>query len=510
MNVEQVLINEYKVHPIVAKALIRKGIVDTDLVKSLFYPTIENLLPYRAIANMELALKEILRYSSKEEILIWGHDDLDGVSSTAILLKVLRILNSNPIYYIPKRGSQGHKLTRQGVDFAYSKGIKLIICVDTGLSSIEEVEYAKEKGISVIIADHHEMPEELPSAIILNPKLGGTIPYLSASGLSLKIALGLINLKFGYDINFILENHPEIIIYSALGTISDRMPIFSENKIIVDLAKELINKYSFPLFRAYSLITGQGASIESLIPILSTINSEGERHLIVELLLSDDEVFVEEQLSRIYKYSLEITTKLDAEVKRIERNIKRIKGYILLDLRHLSPYHIGYIASRIKDKFKVPVIAISYDEEHKIVAEIRAPNGYNMLEFLNALSDLFINYGGHKNACGFSMEAENLTDFIEETENYFSNYKVNLKLEENFDLIIDKFDDELFQSLDNLRKLGVRFKILLKGDLKDIVSKLKYYTILDNQQILSIYAPENLNYIVILTTEDGFKIEEIG
>ncbi|MEO0203170.1 MAG: DHH family phosphoesterase [candidate division WOR-3 bacterium] len=510
MNVEQVLINDYKIHPLIAKVIVKKGITDQDLIRSLFYPTIENLLPWRAIVNIELALKEILKYSSKEEILIWGHDDIDGVTSTVILLKTLRVLNSNPIYYIPRRGSEGYKLTKFGVDYAYSKGIKLIICVDMGLSSIEEVEYAREKGISVIIVDHHEIIHDLPSAIILNPKLGGTIPYLSTSGLSLKIALGLLNLKFGYDINFILENYPEIIVYSALGTISDKMPIFSENKIIVDLAREIVNKYSFPVFRAYTLITGQKPSLEALIPIFSSVSSDGEKHQLVELLIFDDEVFIEDQLSKIYKKSIEISTKLESEIKRIENEIKRIKGYILLDLRNLSPYHIGYVASRIRDKFKVPVIAISYDENGKIVSEIRAPYGYNMLEFLNSLSDLFINYGGHKTACGFSMEAENLADFIEETENYFRNYKFNPRIEDSFDLVIESFDDVLFQNLDSLRKLGIRFRILLRGNLKDIISKLKYYTILDNQQILSIHVPESLKYIVILTTEDGFKVEEVG
>ncbi len=511
MNVEQVLVNEYKIHPLAAKALIRNGINDLDLVKSLFQPTIENLLPPRAIPNMENALKEILKFSSKEGILIWGHDDLDGITSTAILIEALNLLGSNPLFYIPRKGSEGHKLTKFGVDYAYERGIKLILCVDTGLSSIEEIEYANEKGITVIIADHHELPSILPNAIVLNPKMGGSFAYLSSSALSLKIALGLLSIKFKYDINYIIENHPKMIIYAALGIISDRMPIFSENKIIVDLAKELINKYSFPLFRAYTLITGNRPSLEALVPIFSSVHSEGERHLVLELLLSDDEIFIEENFSRIYKRSRETLNKLEAEIYRIKKDIKRIKGYILLDLRHLTPDEIGYVASKIRDIFKVPVIAISKDENNRIVGEIRAPAGYNMLEFLDRVSDFLINYGGHKLACGFSMESENIYDFIEETEKYFSEYKKDsIRNEDAYDLVLDKFDDNILQNLENLRKLGVKFRILFKGDLKGIISKLKYYSIIDPQQILSIYAPENLNYIVLLTTEDGFKVEEIG
>ncbi len=510
MNVEQILINEYKIHPLVARALIRNGITDLDLVKSLFQPTIENLLPPRAILNMETALKEILKFSSKEGILIWGHDDLDGITSTAILIETLNLLGSNPVYYVPRKSSEGHKLTKFGVDYAYEKGIKLIICVDTGLSSIEEVDYANEKGITVIVADHHELPSTLPKAIILNPKMGGAFAYLSSSALSLKIALGLFNIKFKYDINYIIEKHPKMVVYAALGIISDRMPIFSENKIIVDLAKELINKYSFPLFRAYTLITGNRASLEGLVPILSSIRSEGERHLVLELLLSDDDIFIEENFSKIYKRSKETLIKLEAEIDRIKRDIKRIKGYVILDLRHLEPDEIGYVASKIRDAFKVPVIAISKDESNRIVGEIRAPIGYNMLEFLDSISDLFMNYGGHKYACGFSMESENIYDFIEETEKYFSEYKANIRSEDTYDLVLDKFDDDILQNLENLRKLGVKFRILLKGELRSVISKLKYYPIIDPQQILSIYAPENLNYIVILTTEDGFKVEEVG
>jgi single-stranded-DNA-specific exonuclease len=509
MNVEQILEDEYKLHPQIIKVLMKKGIVDLELVKSLFQPTIENLLSPRAIPNMELALKEILKYASKETILIWGHDDLDGTTSTAILIKTLNMLESNSIYYIPKRNSEGHKLNKFGVDYAYENNIKLIICVDTGLSSYEEVEYANEKGISVIIADHHELPEKLPNAIIVNPKMGGSFAHISASLLSLKIAVGLLNLKFKYDINYIISNMPELIIYSALGIIADRVPLFSENKIIVDLAKELINRYSFPLFRVFSMITGQSPNLYSIIPILSSIHSEGFRHLAVELLLSNDETFIEEHLIKIYKKTKDILSKLDQEVIRIKNENKRVKGYLLLDLRHIEPEYIGYIAGKIKEIYKVPVIAISIDENNKIVGEIRAPLGYNMLDFLNSISDLLNSYGGHKLACGFSMDVENLYDFIEEVERYFSNYKKEND-DENYDLILDKFDDEIIQNVENLRKLGVRFRILFKGNLKDIISKIKYYPIIDPNQILSIYAPEDLKYLVVLAMEDGFKIEEIG
>ncbi|MCS7245528.1 MAG: DHH family phosphoesterase [candidate division WOR-3 bacterium] len=508
MNIEQVLVNEYKINPTVADILIKKGINDIDLVKSLFQPTIENLLPPRSIVNMETALKEILKYSSKEGILIWGHDDVDGTSSTAILMKTLRLLGTEPIYYIPKKNSEGHKLNKFGIDFAYEKGIKLIICLDTGISSVDEVEYAKEKGISVIIADHHEIPKILPDAIILNPKMGGTFQHISSSVLSFKIALGLLNLKFKYDINYIIENEPSLIVYASLGVIADRLPLFSENKIIVDTAKELINKYGFTIFSVYHLITGQQPTIYSLIPILSSIFSEGERHLAVELLLSNDEIFVEEQLSKIYKQSKEKLLLLENELQKIKEQIKRIRGYILLDLRHMNSNSIGYIASKVRDYYKVPVIAISKDELGKVVGEIRTPTGYNMLEFLDSISELLINYGGHKTACGFSMENDSLYDFIEECEKFFTKYKPNI--EEIYDLILNSFDDEILQNIENLRKLGVRFRILFKGNLKDIVSKLKYYTIVDPNQILSVRAPEHLNYIVVLSAEDGFRIEEIG
>lgn len=508
MNIEQVLVNEYKINPTVANALIKKGINDIDLVKSLFQPTIENLLPPRSIVNMEIALKEILKYSSKEGILIYGHDDVDGVSSTTILIKALRLLGTEPIYYIPKKNSEGHKLNKFGVDFAYENGIKLIICLDTGINSIEEVEYAKEKGISVIIADHHEIPETLPDAIILNPKIGGTFAYISASVLSFKIALGLLNLKYKYDINYIIENEPSLIVYASLGVIADRLPMFSENKIIVDTAKELINKYSFTIFSVYHLITGQKPTIHSLIPILSNISTEGKRHLAIELLLSNDEIFVEEQLSKVYKQYKERLFILENEFQKIKEQIKRIRGYIILDLRHLNSNTIGYIASKIRDYYKVPVIAISKDELGKIVGEIRTPEGYNMIEFLDSISELLINYGGHKTACGFSMESDSLYDFIEECEKFFTKYKPHTS--ETYDLVLSSFDDEILQNIENLRKLGVRFRILFKGNLKDIVSKLNYYTIVDPNQRLSVHAPENLNYIVVLSAEDGFRIEEIG
>ncbi len=515
MSIKDILVEEFRIHPKLAEALERKGIVDEELVKVLLSPTIDNLISPRGLPNMEQALKTILKYTGKpEKVLVWGHDDVDGITSVAIMIHVLNILQSKPLYYIPDKNDEGHKLNKQGIDQAKSKGIELIITVDTGIKSKEEVEYARKLGMEVIITDHHELPDEdeLPDAFIINPKMGGSFPHLSGSGVAFKLAWGLLNTKFNYDIRRIVEEYPQLLILSAIGTYADKVPLFAENKAIVDTAKELMNRHKLPFMKAYENLTGRSATIEQLIPMLASGETQGFMHETVELLISEDEIQAEEIAKRLLGKSEQWIRESNNYLKQTLKDIKRIRGYVLLDLRDVPYRYIGFIASKIRDKFKVPVIAISKGSDDMIVGEIRTPYGYNSLEFLEGISYLLENYGGHLNASGFSMDKRNLAEFVEEAEIYFSEVSPSEDKEKYYDLILDEnsLDDKLFHDLDELRKVGVSLQIYYKGRVSELSKKLSNFTLVDPQQLFSMYSPDTLVEVVMETTEEGFRIKEVS
>ena len=513
MSVEQTLIYDKKIHPKIVDALIRKGITDEELIQVLFSPSIENLIPPRGLLNMDAALKEILKYTGKPgQILIWGHDDVDGVSATSIMIDALKALNATPLYYIPRKEDDGHRLNRRGVDYALEKGVKLIITVDTGMGSVEEVEYAREKGIEVIITDHHEIPDEMPDTLIINPKLGGGYPYLSGSGVAFKLAWGLLGTKLGFDINDIIREFPQLVVFAALGTLADKVPVFAENKAIVDMGRELLNRYSFVFAKAYHNITGQEATLERLIPILASGDPQDGKHESVELLTADDEIVAEELVKRLIEKSEKWSREVNAIFHRVLKEIRRVRKYILVDLRDVDPKYIGYIASKVRDRFKVPVIAISRSGEGKIIGEIRMPYGYNALELLENISYLLEDFGGHKQAAGFTMDERNLSEFVDELEYYFSEYEPQENEEEYFDIVLDEktLEDKLFHDLDQLRKLGVNFRILYRGRLGELQNKLFNIPIIDPQQLISLYSPDTRVKVVMETVEEGFRIEEVS
>ncbi len=512
MSVEQTLIYDRKIHPKIVNALIKKGITDEELIQVLFSPTVENLIPPRGLPGMDAALKEILKYTGKPgQILIWGHDDVDGVSSVAIMMETLKLLEATPLYYIPRKDEDGHRLNRRGVDYAADKGVKLIITVDTGMGSVEEVEYARRKGIDVIITDHHEIPEQIPDTLVINPKMGGGYPYLSGSGVAFKVAWGLLGTKMGYSISDIIREYPQLLVFAALGILADKVPVFAENKAIVDMGRELLNRFSFVFAKAYQNITGQEATLDNLIPVLASGETYGQRHESVELLITDDEIVAEELVKKLVEKSEKWSREVNSILNRVLRDIRRVRKYILVDLRDVDPRYIGYIASRVRDRFKVPVIVISRTKDGMVIGEIRMPYGFNALDLLESVSYLLEDYGGHKQAAGFTMDERNLSEFVDELEFYFSESEAQENLEDYFDIVIDErsLEDKLFHDLDQLRKLGVNFKILYEGRLGELQSRLFNIPVIDPQQMLSLYSADTMVKVIMETMEEGFRIEEV-
>ena len=501
---------EFEVHPKLLDVLAQKGADDASLAVTL-NPTYENLISPEEMPNMGNLVKALLRSAGRrEKILVWGHEDADGITAVSVMLKTLEKIGAQAGYYIPSKHTEGHGLNLNSIADAKKKGYGLVVTVDTGSGDLDVVEEAQKIGVEVLLTDHHELVRSTEGVVVVNPKLGGAFRYLAGVGVAFKVAWATLGLKFNYTLADLERELPELLAYVAIGTVADKVPLFSENKALVDRGREVLARYSFPFVKAYERVRGQRPSLEALISIISAGKSQGYYHPGVELLTTQDEARAEELVAELVRASEEWYAKAEALYREILPKIKRVKGYILVDLGETEPGFLSYISSKLKTRFDVPVIALGRRDDGKVIAEIRAPYGYNILDLLEHLSTLLLDYGGHPLAGGFTMEPEYLPDLAEEVEYYFSHGKAKFDETRGADLVLEASDPEAQELLDNaerLGKLGVEIRFLVQGDAKEVSELFTRYEVEDPEGLLSLYPPGKRVRVMAVSQPAGYRIE---
>jgi single-stranded-DNA-specific exonuclease len=416
------LSEKLSISPVISQLLINRGINDIDKARTFLNSNISELYNpflmegvHEAVCRIKKALEK------KEKILIHGDYDVDGVTATAILIFTLRELGAEPIYYIPDRLTEGYGLGASGVEEAVRVKAGLVITVDCGISSHEEVDELNKHGIDVIITDHHEPPKVLPKAYaVINPLQRGCLyPDKSLSGVSIAFKLcQAISSEFN-NANF--WRHLDLV---SVGTVSDVAPILGENRILVKEGMKLVNrglsnKGIKALMKASGLKNDRLGAFEIgfiLGPRINAAGRLGSARTAVELLLSDDDIEAKEladrlneanqERQRIEKNTLrEAMSKIDTEV-----NFKDHKVIVL----HKEDWHtgvIGIVASRISDRFNRPAILIS-KKDGIGRGSGRSIENFHLFEALTGCEEFLREYGGHQYACGLTILEENLDKFI--------------------------------------------------------------------------------------------------
>jgi len=502
-----------------AEILVSKGIRNLDLAEATFNPALENLQPPSTIPDLVPSVERILRAVGKgERILIFGHEDADGITSTAIMVKTLSLLGVKDVpHYIPSKRNEAYGLSKSAVDYIVENyAPSLIVTVDSCSTCFEGVDYCREKGIDVIVTDHHEVKEILPNAPVVNPKRGGdSFPYLAGCGVALKVAWELLSLKLGWDINKIWEEVPELFIFSAIGTVADKVPIFSENRIIYEAGKRALEWYRPHFVKAFENImrsTGnpvERCTVEDLVPIVSSGKSNNGENNGVLLLLSPDTATAEELIRPIWTSATTWLQKAQQYLELAKSMVKIVRDYIIVDLKDAEPQYLGYVAGQLKDSFNVPTIVMGRREDGIVVAEVRAPYGFNSLEMLNYLSELFIDYGGHKPASGFSMYERDIPELYEMLEQYFKENPFQ-GAEVAKDLEYRVVDPQVIDHLYRLGSVGVEVRVVFSnveiGTLREV---LKKYPLVDPENLLDLYSAEKKASILLVTTPSGFRVERL-
>ena len=394
---------------VVAKLLVNRGITDTAQAASFINPSLDSLHDPYLLPDMDIAVKRIEQaISCREPFVIYGDYDVDGITAASMLYLFLKKAGANVEVYIPNRYTEGYGMNCEAVESISGQGAKLIITVDCGITSIEEVELAKRLGMDVIITDHHTCGHTLPDATaVINPtRSDHAYPFCNLAGVG--VAAKLIQAMAGIDG---IKEYLDLI---ALGTVADIVPLLDENRILV--AKGIEKMKTCANMGVEELIKAAGLQVNDmdtskiafgLAPRLNAAGRMSDACLGVSLLTTRDRQVagqLAQKLNEENRKRQQIENDVVNEcVERVinDGNLSR-ERIIVLDGENWHTGVIGIAASKISEMFYRPCILISRLDEDG-VGSARSIEGFNIYNALNRFSHLFSKFGGHEMAAGFTI-----------------------------------------------------------------------------------------------------------
>ncbi|MCF2738589.1 single-stranded-DNA-specific exonuclease RecJ [Bacteroides caecigallinarum] len=427
------LAKEIGISPILCHLLRQRGIKTADEVKKFFRPQLHDLHDPFLMNDMDAAVKRLnSAMGRKERILIYGDYDVDGTTAVALVYKFLQQFYSNIDYYIPDRYNEGYGVTTKGVDYAYETGVKLVIVLDCGIKAVEEIAYAKEKGIDFIICDHHVPDDVLPDAVaILNPKRAdSTYPYEHLSGCG-------VGFKFmqAFALNNGIEFHQltPLLDLVAVSIASDIVPIMGENRILAYHGLRQLN--ANPCMGLKAIIDVCGLTDKEInmsdivFKIGPRINASGRIQKgkeAVDLLIEKDYKQAHEKGNLINGYNeqrKDLDKTMTEEANKIVDSLENLseRRSIVIYNEEWHKGVIGIVASRLTEIYYRPAVVLTRTEG-LATGSARSVSGFDVYSAIEHCRDLLENFGGHTYAAGLSMKVENVEEFTRRFEEYVTNH----------------------------------------------------------------------------------------
>lgn len=407
----------------IVQLLLQRKIETYEQAKKFFNPSLKDLHNPFEMKDMDKAVQRILQaIENQENILIYGDYDVDGTTAVSLFYLFLSELYNNVTYYVPDRYKEGYGVSFQGINYASDNNISLIITLDCGIKAIDKVDYAKEKGIDVIVCDHHTPSSELPKAVaILNPKqkdCSYLYDELCGCGIAFKLAQA---------INIVLER-PESFVFKyldlvAIAIAADIVPVTGENRILLAQGLSLINeKPSIPVRKLLQTAKQPYTTADLVFVVAPRINAAGRiahANLVIELLTQKQE---KEIISKAYEieYLNDKRKRLDEEITQealvqIIENQEENKKTTVVFQPFWHKGVIGIVASRLIENYYRPTLVFTKNED-KLVASARSVSGFNIYNALEACQEYLEQFGGHKYAAGLTIKEENYNKFKEAFE----------------------------------------------------------------------------------------------
>lgn len=459
-NLDQQLIEDYGLTDIQAKLFALRGIDTTEKLDFWLNATEEDLADPFLMHDMEKTINRINQaIDNGEKITIYGDYDADGITATSIMMDTLEILGADVHFFIPDRFKDGYGPSMDRYQDIVNDGTKLIITVDNGVTGVEEIKYAQEHGVDVILTDHHTFQDKKPAAFstVHCNYPGQKYPFddYCGAGVAYIICRALMR-----------DTMPELLDLAMIGTIGDMVKVTGEGHIIVKRGLDILNQTERPGLRALikqaGLTMGQINVTDvgfNIAPRLNAVGRLADASLAVELLLSDDEEQAEEIAAKIEELNnerKELTTEVYENcLAQVKDNGWQHRDTLVLYNPNFHEGVLGLVANKIVEKLHKPTLVLTKDEEGELKGSGRSSEGFNLFDALEPMKeDLLDKFGGHDFACGLSLRSDKLEELRERFEKSFKP-TTSLEVKDfDFELNLREVSPETLNEIDLVGPFG--------------------------------------------------------
>jgi len=472
---KEAIVKEFKIHPVTAQILVSRGFTTLEAIHDYLYAKLPDLHDPFLLSDMQKAVDRVCSaMANAETILIYGDNDVDGMTGTALLTEFFQDLGANVLFFVSNRGMHRENLIVEALDYALQNQCKLLITVDCGITAAAEIARVVQAGIDVIITDHHEPTGSIPECVAtLNPKVPNNLypnRDLTGVGVAFKLAHGVINqlVEEGKIVpkKIDLKRYLDLV---ALGTVADMGALMGENRILVRYGlKQLRKTKRIGLTKLVSVCDVDLNEISTftiaskIAPRLNSLGRIDEPQKGVQLLLVRNSMTAEKlagelDLTNIERQRIERTISVD--VDNIIAAHPEILGFKAI-VMHSDKWHPGVIAilsTRFAKHYNRPTVMISV-EGGVGKGSLRSIPEFPLLEVLKNCSDLLINFGGHDFAAGLTIKEHNIEEFknrfIQFAHDRLTDNDVQTKLYVDAEINFDELTFDFMESMKLLEPYG--------------------------------------------------------
>ena len=467
------MVKEKSTEDLIKELLEKRDHESKDQIEKFINPNYSDFRNPFDFENMETIVNKIISAKeNKEKIFIYGDYDVDGISGTAFLTKFFNEIGIVTDCYIPSRKETDYGVSKKNIDYFKKRQGKLVITVDTGYNTIEDVRYAKSLGIDVIVTDHHKTVKEKfdDEILYLNPKLSKTykFQYLSGAGVAFKLAQGVC-MSLGLDMEIIYK-YLDIVM---IGTIADVVPMIDENRLIIKKGLKIIKNtkvkglsYLLNYLRLNKKTLTTTDVSYYISPLINSLGRVGISRMGADFFLKDDDFDlynIIEEMKEQNKQRRVLEKQIFDDAMRKIQNLKipfDKLSVIFLSSPKWHPGVIGVVSSRLTIKFNIPVVLVAIEGDYG-KASCRSVGDISIFNLLSDVKNLLERYGGHDLAAGFVIHKENISKVRE----YFIKAIPKMKVEYNkskkdyeknfdFELPIEDLGDKTFEFMEKMGPFG--------------------------------------------------------
>ncbi len=419
-----------------ARVLARRGYQDADAARRFLSPSLEDLHDPFLLHGMREALARLRgAIAAGEKILLYGDYDVDGTTAVVILRKAIELAGGRSHAHVPHRFKDGYGLHPETIEQAAAERVRLLISLDTGVRATPAVRRASQLGIDVIVADHHLPDAELPPALaILNPRQP-RCPYpdknLCAAGVTFKLVQALLG-SLDWPPSKLRRMTESFLKLVAIGTVADVVPLTGENRILVKHGLDGLRSVRNPGLRELLKVAGfsEGEAVTAgqvafrVAPRLNAAGRMADAVQVIKLLVTDDHVEAREIAARLHELNRErqeIETQMTRGILEecLRLPVTEEDAALVFAGKDMHRGVVGIVASRLVERFHRPVFVLGEDPEQGIVqGSGRSIPAFHLLEALESMPDLFVRYGGHRQAAGVTLPLERVAEFRQRLNAY--------------------------------------------------------------------------------------------